>query len=311
MRNSPISVVEISRSGESLTFASTRFTSSASLPMLTGRFSQAFSSPPKHLLAVEFLAAAVLLDHHVGDFVDPLIGGEAALAAQALPAPADGVAFLALPRIHHFIFYMIAKRALHPQPPVRCAANCANPSLALSAKTNPIGTITTNVIIQTNMANEVANSTANAKQFGQNQHRYHLDSATNSRDLNDRSKGNEPHQNQYIYKCNIKDSGVRLDQAPVAARQSAPIPRSNIGGCVARPQSLRADSTPRTSEPVKRATLLKPGGWQEAQPAPIRIVRKASAKWRKNTRADTGSLPRRPPTARPPVAKTQASLEPP
>ena len=71
--------------------------------MLTGRFSQAFSRPPEHLLAVELLAPAVLLDHHVRNFVDSLVGGVAAGALQALAAAANGIAFLALPGIHYLI----------------------------------------------------------------------------------------------------------------------------------------------------------------------------------------------------------------
>src|SRR5262249_15212306 len=45
IRNSPISIVDISRSGESLTRDSTWFTNSDSFPMLTGRFSHAFRRP--------------------------------------------------------------------------------------------------------------------------------------------------------------------------------------------------------------------------------------------------------------------------
>ena len=50
-----------------------------------------------NLLAVEFLPPAVLLDHHVRDFVDPLVSGEAALTRQAFAPAADGIAFLTLP----------------------------------------------------------------------------------------------------------------------------------------------------------------------------------------------------------------------
>jgi hypothetical protein len=53
----------------------------------------------EHLLAIEALAAAVLLDHHVGDLVDALVGGEAAIAALALAAAADGVGLLAFARV--------------------------------------------------------------------------------------------------------------------------------------------------------------------------------------------------------------------
>src|SRR5205807_1058775 len=42
-----------------------------------------------HLLPIEVLAAAVLLHHHGQDLLDPLVGGEAALAAEAFAPPPD------------------------------------------------------------------------------------------------------------------------------------------------------------------------------------------------------------------------------
>src|SRR6266487_657256 len=67
----------------------------------------------QNLLPIEFLAPSVLLNDHVRDFVDPLIRGEPALASQAFPPAADGVAFLSLSGIHDFILQVIAKRTLH------------------------------------------------------------------------------------------------------------------------------------------------------------------------------------------------------
>ncbi len=57
-------------------------------PVAAGAFSQDFSKPCKIFLAVESFAAAVLLDNHVGDFVDALVGGMAAPAFQAFAAAA-------------------------------------------------------------------------------------------------------------------------------------------------------------------------------------------------------------------------------
>src|ERR1035438_1233334 len=64
-------------------------------------------------LAVEALAASVFFDNHVRDFVDPLVGGEALLALEALAAAADGIGFLALARVDYFVVFKAAKRALH------------------------------------------------------------------------------------------------------------------------------------------------------------------------------------------------------
>jgi hypothetical protein len=66
----------------------------------------------EELLAVELLARAVGLDHHVGDLVDLLVGGEAAAALQALAPPADGVAVAALARVDHPVAVGGAERTL-------------------------------------------------------------------------------------------------------------------------------------------------------------------------------------------------------
>jgi hypothetical protein len=101
MISSPISAVVRSRSG-----ASTRKGLGGVHDgfQLAGRHGPLFAGAQQaaeHLLPVEALAAAVFLDHHVGDFVDALVGGEAAIAALALPPPPDGVGLFALARVHH------------------------------------------------------------------------------------------------------------------------------------------------------------------------------------------------------------------
>src|SRR5580700_3192414 len=48
----------------------------------------------ENFLAVKTLAAPIFLYHHVGNFVDALIGGEALFAFQAFAAAADGIRFL-------------------------------------------------------------------------------------------------------------------------------------------------------------------------------------------------------------------------
>ena len=71
------------------------------------------AQPGQHLLAVEGLAASVLLHHHVRDLVDPLVGGEALGAAEALAPAADDLAFLALARVHHLVLEVAAVGTLH------------------------------------------------------------------------------------------------------------------------------------------------------------------------------------------------------
>src|SRR5207244_11802089 len=70
--------------------------------------------------AIEFLAAAVSLNHHVANFVDALVSGEALAALQTLAAPADGIGFLALARIHHLVIFKTTERTLHD------SGNCCN-----------------------------------------------------------------------------------------------------------------------------------------------------------------------------------------
>src|ERR1043165_7565214 len=63
------------------------------------------------LLTVELLAPFVALHHLERKRLDFLVAGEAALAARALAAPADDVAFAALPRVDDAIFTVSAERA--------------------------------------------------------------------------------------------------------------------------------------------------------------------------------------------------------
>ncbi len=64
-------------------------------------------------MAIELFAATVLLDDHVGDFIDAFVGGETFLAAEALAAAADGVAFFAFARIDDLVFEVAAERTQH------------------------------------------------------------------------------------------------------------------------------------------------------------------------------------------------------
>ena len=78
-----------------------------------GAFFAGAEQAAEDLLAVESLAAAVFLDHHVGDFVDALVGGEAAVAALALAAAADGVGLLAFARVDDAILPETAIGTFH------------------------------------------------------------------------------------------------------------------------------------------------------------------------------------------------------
>src|SRR5579871_3084846 len=94
-------------------------------------------------MPIELLAPAVLLDHHVGNFIDSFVCGEAAFAPQALAPAADGFAFLAFPRIHHLVFHVVAKRTLQSavSRPRRRRPRQSSPSL--TASPSPNGTTAT------------------------------------------------------------------------------------------------------------------------------------------------------------------------
>src|SRR5450759_1741002 len=122
--------------------------------MLFARLQQ----PAEHLLAVELLAPAILLDHHVRDFINSLVRSVAAGAFQALAAAANGIAFLALTGIDYLIVQMIAEWTLHSDAsrPIRFRLCQSKPSFR--ATNRPSGTIATNVINQRNTANAEASS---------------------------------------------------------------------------------------------------------------------------------------------------------
>ncbi len=61
------------------------------------------------------------------------------------------------------------------------------------------------------------------EQLNQHQGRHHLDSASDSWYLEDRSERNEPHDNQTIYKCKTTSCGEGPDHTPVARRDERPL----------------------------------------------------------------------------------------
>ena len=67
----------------------------------------------EYLLAIELLAATVLLDDHIWDLVDALVGSESLVAALALAAAADRIRFFALARVDHAVLGEAAVGALH------------------------------------------------------------------------------------------------------------------------------------------------------------------------------------------------------
>jgi len=67
----------------------------------------------ENLLALKALAAAVFFDDHVGNFVDALVGGEAAVALLAFTAAADGVGLFAFARVDYAVLSESAEWTLH------------------------------------------------------------------------------------------------------------------------------------------------------------------------------------------------------
>src|SRR6185437_15954653 len=67
----------------------------------------------ENFLPLEFLAAAVFLDDHVGNFIQALIGGEALLATLTFASPPDGIGFLAFARIDNSVLCESTVGALH------------------------------------------------------------------------------------------------------------------------------------------------------------------------------------------------------
>src|ERR1700682_3884260 len=92
-----------------------------------------FQKSLQNLLPLEALAAPVLLDDHVGNFVDTLVGRESAATFQALAPAANGVADAALPRINHLVVNLRAKRTFHRADSPRWAALSPAASFSCSA----------------------------------------------------------------------------------------------------------------------------------------------------------------------------------
>src|SRR5881296_2775936 len=80
-------------------------------------FLTGFLQAGQHLGPVEGFPPPVFLDDHGEHFLDPLVGGEPPLAPHALPAPADGLAFLRHPRVHDLVVNVATERASHRGPP--------------------------------------------------------------------------------------------------------------------------------------------------------------------------------------------------
>src|SRR5688572_14866569 len=72
--------------------------------------------PGAKLPSIETFPPAVLLDDHVRDFLDRLIGRETATAGFAFPSPADHLSLAALARVHHAIIHRAAERTFHRGP---------------------------------------------------------------------------------------------------------------------------------------------------------------------------------------------------
>jgi hypothetical protein len=62
---------------------------------------------------LELFPAAILLHHHVGDFIDALVGRKAALALFALAPAADRVRLFAFAAIDNTILGKSTKRTFH------------------------------------------------------------------------------------------------------------------------------------------------------------------------------------------------------
>src|SRR5258708_15056961 len=85
----------------------------------------------QNFLTFETLAAAIFLDDHVGDFVDSLVGGEAAAAFEAFAAAANGIAAAAFAGINHLVVDVRAERAFHSaDSPGRVLASLRLPAIS-------------------------------------------------------------------------------------------------------------------------------------------------------------------------------------
>src|SRR6185295_16853766 len=81
-------------------------------PLLAGAV-----EPGEQLLAAPLLAPAVVLDDHVGNVLDLLVGREAPAAHQALAPPPDHRAVAALARVDDAVVVFRAEGAVHPRSP--------------------------------------------------------------------------------------------------------------------------------------------------------------------------------------------------
>src|SRR5713226_591436 len=84
--------------------------------------------PLQNLSTLKPFPAPVFLDDHVGDFVNALVGGEAASAFEALAAAANGVAGAAFAGVNHLIVHVRAERTLHSVVSPRPEAAFAPPA---------------------------------------------------------------------------------------------------------------------------------------------------------------------------------------
>src|SRR6266852_5944267 len=81
-----------------------------------------FQEALKNFLALEAFAASVLLDDHVGNFVDAFVGGEAARAFETVAAAADGVAGAAFAGVDNLVVGVGAEWALQLRVSPWCGA---------------------------------------------------------------------------------------------------------------------------------------------------------------------------------------------
>src|SRR5260370_7568599 len=97
-------------------------------------FFAGFQQALQNFLALEAFATAILLDDHVGNFVDALVGGEAASTFEAFAAAANGVAAAAFARINHLVVYVRTERAFHSEDsPWRIPVSPLLPTPSLSS----------------------------------------------------------------------------------------------------------------------------------------------------------------------------------
>src|SRR6267154_2490729 len=72
-----------------------------------------FQQTLQNFLTFESFAAAVLLDHHVRNFINPFVRGEAPPTFEAFPPASNSVAAAPLSRINYLVIDVRTERALH------------------------------------------------------------------------------------------------------------------------------------------------------------------------------------------------------